>query len=35
MKMYKREITWQVKNSKLLEMHSFFSLANLLGIGES
>ena len=26
---------WQVKNGKLLEMHSFFNLANLLGVGKS
>ena len=32
---YKRERKiWQVKNSKFLEMHSFFSLANLLGVGK-
>ena len=36
MQIYKRERKiWQVKNSKLLEMHSFFSLANLLGVGKS
>jgi len=35
MQIYKRERKiWQVKNSKFLEMHSFFSLANLLGVGK-
>ena len=33
MQIYTRERKiWQVKNRKFLEMHSFFSLANLLGV---
>jgi hypothetical protein len=36
MQIYKRERKiWQVKNSKFLEMHSFFSLANFLGVRKS